>query len=264
MTYPGKALITGASSGIGEALARQMASRGVEVWLAARRKSQLDALVAEIRAAGGTAHSLALDVSNHDETRDRLVELDASVGGIDMVIANAGFAGAKAAVHITECTHEDAMGILSVNAMGAVATLLPFVGPMLARGRGHLVGVTSLTVDGANPRTASYGASKAALRYFLHSCDIALRPRGVAVSEIVPGFVRTPAAETIDEPMPMVWEMDRAARHIDTKLRKRKKLIRFPWPLHFAARMISRLPRPIYDWLAPYVWKSPDKRGRSR
>src|SRR5262249_30303918 len=100
---PARALITGASSGIGLHVARQIAARGIEVWLAARRADVLALEVEAIRASGGRAHALTLDIANVDETVERLAKLDAEVGGIDLVVANAGLSGARGAIPLPDC-----------------------------------------------------------------------------------------------------------------------------------------------------------------
>src|SRR4051812_41817989 len=138
-----RALITGASSGIGAALARRMAARGVEVWLAARRRELLDEGVAAITAAGGKAHALILDVARADETYATLGQLDDEIGGFDVVVANAGLAGDRTDQALHECSWEDIRDVLHTNVIGAVATLAPFIPRMVKRGAGQLVGVSS-------------------------------------------------------------------------------------------------------------------------
>jgi short-subunit dehydrogenase len=245
---PKKALVTGASSGIGAALARQLASRGIEVWLAARREDKLAVEVAAIEKAGGRAHALVLDVAQADATVERLARLDEETGGIDLVVANAGLAGARGAIPLPDCTWPDVRDMLHTNLIGAAATIYPFIKPMVARGRGHLVGVSSVGADLPVARAAPYGASKAGLTFLLESADIELRAAGVAVTIIHPGYVRTPASDQLVDlgvPMMGVVPVERAAKIIDRAIQRRARMVRFPWWMGLAARFIAWLPRAI-------------------
>jgi short-subunit dehydrogenase len=259
---PARALITGASSGMGAALGRLLAARGVEVWLAARRADKLAEEVAAIAAAGGRAHALTLDVADIDATVARLERLDDEVGGIDLVVANAGTGGVKGSVPMSRCPWPDVRDLFQVNLMGAVATVTPFMSRMAARGHGQIVGISSLAADMPNPRSAPYGASKAGFTYFLASADIELRPRGVAITIVHPGFVQTPMLAELteaNERTPMALTTEQAARIIDRGIQRRARLIRFPWALGFASRFASALPRSLSDGLVRAV--TAERRG---
>ena len=253
-----RALVTGASGGLGAAIARQLASRGIEVWLAARRAEQLEAQVKRIVDAGGKAHALVLDIAQVDATHQRLVELDKEVGGIGLVVANAALAGVRAAQSIETDKWENVRDILHTNVTGTAATLMPFVPRMLERRRGHLVTISSIAPLTPGPRLASYGASKAAVNYFSRSLDIALRPHGVAVTNVTPGFMRTPASEGIKDPMPFMVEEDDAARRIDRGIRRRARHVSFPLPLVAALNVSRLIPRCMYD---PAVRRVTRERG---
>lgn len=239
---PRRALVTGASSGLGAALARRLAERGIEVWLAARRADALDAQVDAIRARGGRAHPLVLDVSDFDAALERLARLDRETGGIDLVIANAGVAGQRAAIPLSRAPWQGTSEILRVNLCGATASLAAFIPGMLERGHGHLVGISSVAAEFPNPRTPVYGASKAGLSFLLKSIDLELRPRGVAVTRVEPGFVRTPAAEGVSEPMPFIVELETAVAIIDRAIVRRRRVVRFPWPWRMLLRAVAALP----------------------
>jgi NADP-dependent 3-hydroxy acid dehydrogenase YdfG len=180
-----RALVTGASGGLGAALAQHYAARGVEVWLAARRAEHLAAQVAAIRAAGGRAHALLLDVSEADTTFERLTRLDAESGGIDLVIANAGVAGARAAIPFARAAWSNTSDILRVNLLGAVASLAPFIPGMLQRGRGQLVGITAPArgeLARRAGRSAGTQAVRGARRLAAECCVNAVRVRGASAS----------------------------------------------------------------------------------
>jgi short-subunit dehydrogenase len=244
-TAPKRALITGASSGIGLSLSRRLAGRGIEVWMAARRVEVLEKEVAAIRAAGGRAHALALDISDADACANRLAQLDEEVGGIDLVVANAGLLGARGAIPLPDCSWADVRDILHTNLIGSAATLYPFIARMLKRGGGHLVGVSSLSADCPVARSAPYGASKAGLTFFLESADIELRAMGIDVTIVHPGFVSTPSGDEIKDiaPRPFLVSSDKAAAIIDRGIQRRARMVRFPWILGAVARISAWLPR---------------------
>jgi short-subunit dehydrogenase len=247
---PRRALVTGASSGIGAALARRLAARGIEVYLAARRRDRLEAEAAAIMAAGGRAHALVLDVARADETAAAVAQLDDACGGIDLVVANAGLGGKTGAQPLASSPWQDVRDLIQINLLGAVATLAPLVPRMLARGHGHLVGISSIAADVPTPRTAPYGASKAGLTFFLRAADLELRPRGIAVTIVHPGFVKTPMTDSMDEPLPFLVDVARAARIIDRAIARRRRLVRFPRPMAAAVGFGRALPM----WLsAPLI-----------
>jgi short-subunit dehydrogenase len=249
-----RALITGASSGIGAALAQRLASRGMEVWLAARRKPLLEEVAEAIAKAGGKAHVLVLDVSRADETAERLTALDAESGGIDLVVANAGVGGTAAKTRPSRYAWADVRDILQTNLVGAAATVTPFIAPMVARGNGQLVGISSLAGDMAVPRGANYGASKAGFTYFLRAIDVELRPLGVAVTAVLPGFVRTAMTSDLRRgEMPFLLGLPRAIALIDRAIQRRTRVVRFPWPMAALAKVAGALPYALTDPLVRKV-----------
>ncbi len=240
------ALITGASSGLGRALAVELARRGVHVVGAARRLEELEALVAEVARSGGKAEALQLDVSDTAATVSAVQDVDRRLGGLDLVIANAGV-GVE--VSGKRMTFESIEGILRVNYLGAVATLTAVLPAMVARDRGHLVGVTSLAAARGFPRHAAYCSSKAALAVFLESLRLDLRKTGVRVTEVAPGFIRTPMTAPNKHPMPFIWEPDRAARFMVTRLERGPAVVRFPLPMTLASRAARLFPETVHQWI---------------
>ena len=225
-----KALITGASSGIGAALARRMAARGVEVWLAARRADKLADVVRDIEAKGGRAHAVELDVSDPPTTTRRVVELDDQIGGIDVVVANAGVGGGGKPV--SRMTYDDAARVFQTNLLGALATILPLVPRLLERAkggrRGQIVAVSSLSAEIALPVAPDYGASKAALSFFLEGAQGELPSKGVDVTIVHPGYVKTDLTANNKFPMQFLLELDEAAEVIDRAIERRVLKVRFP------------------------------------
>ncbi|HXU68766.1 MAG TPA: SDR family NAD(P)-dependent oxidoreductase [Polyangia bacterium] len=243
-----RALVTGASAGIGLAVAKKLAARGLEVWMTARGRERLEAAVAEINAAGGgKAHALVLDVADTEATVARLAQLDAEVGGIDLVVANAGLAGARGAIPLPKTTWADVRDILHTNLLGAAATVHPFIVPMVQRGHGQLVGISSISADCPIARSAAYGGSKAGLTFFLECADIELRALGVDVTIVHPGFVSTPAGDELagQAPRPLLVSADKMARVIDRAIVRRSRLVRYPWIMGAIARLTAWLPRVV-------------------
>lgn len=243
MTYR-TAFITGASSGIGDALARRLAKEGTEVALAARRAEALEALASDIRAAGGSARVYPLDVADADATVETMKRADDEMGGIDLVVANAGVGGERWSGKLR---WEDCRSMIDVNVRGATATLTALVRRMAKRKSGHLVGVSSLAGHRGLPKNAAYSASKAYLSVFLESLRVDLRSVGVAVTDVQPGFVRTPM--TADNPfsMPFLVEVDDAAQTILRGLRRKDPVVAFPWQLATIVRSSTVLPAGVWD-----------------
>jgi short-subunit dehydrogenase len=242
-----RCLITGASSGIGAALAKRLAARGIDVWLAARRRDALEAEVEIIRRAGGTAEAFELDISKPEEAEARVAELDARIGGIDLLVANAGIGGGTTPV--SALTFKAARKVLDTNLYGSLATILPVVPRMVERRKGHIVGISSLAAEIPLPAAADYGTSKAALSFFLESAAADLIPRGVYVTIVHPGFVRTPLTDKNKFAMPFLVEVDRAAEIIDHGIASRSRIVRFPLPLSAAIATGKLMPRALRDAL---------------
>jgi short-subunit dehydrogenase len=241
------AFITGAAGGLGSALARTLASSGVEVALSDRRPRELEAVARSIRDAGGTARSYVLDVSKPDEVRTTIEHADDDLGGIDLIIANAG---TNVERWSGDLTWEDFRAGAAVNLDGAVATLLAILPRLCERRRGHLVGISSLAQYRGLPGNAMYCATKAFLSTFLESLRADLHSVGVAVTDVRPGFVNTPMTEAASGPHPFLVESDRAAEIIVREVARRRAVVAFPWQLAALTRCGMLLPASLYDRIA--------------
>lgn len=240
---PGTVLLTGASSGIGRALAIEYARRGARVLAVARREAELSALCDQIAATGGHAEHMVCDVADPDAAREMVAKAEAQLGSLDMVIANAGVGYAT---HAARLSVEDVVRTIDVNVRGAMATLVAAIPIMLAQKHGHLVGVTSLAGRRALPGAGAYSASKAALSSFLETLRIDLAPAGIAVTDVQPGFVDTPMTKENKFPMPFMWDSTKAARVIADRLERAPRVIAFPLPLDFLTRLSPLIPFPLY------------------
>lgn len=238
-----RAWISGASSGIGAVVAEKLAARGIEVILSARRSDRLEELAGRIREAGGKARVEPLDVTDAEATTQALRRLDDEVGGIDLVIANAGVGKSRWAGKLE---WEDCAAILEINVKGAAASLVALLPRMVERGRGHVVGISSLAGYRGMPASAAYSASKAFLIAFLESLRIDLRGTGVAVTDVRPGFVRTPMTEPNRFHMPFLMDVDDAAERIVRGILRRRPVVAFPFPLSTLARMAPLLPTGLW------------------
>jgi len=242
---PRRILITGASSGLGAALAEVYAAPGVTLLLAARRPYKLDAVAQRCRAQGATVEVSALDVTDRDATEAWVLESDA-VAPIDLVIANAGI---SAGTGSGEEPTEQARDVFAVNLVGVLNTVQPLLPAMRQRGHGQIAIMASLAGFRGFPGAPAYCASKAAVKVWGESLRGWLAADGVRVSVICPGYVRTPMTAVNRFPMPFLMDADRAARIIRRGLDRNKGRIAFPWPMAFGGWLAGALPDGVTDRL---------------
>lgn len=240
-------LITGASSGIGQGLALDLARRGASVGLVARRRETLDEMVQRIEATGGKALALPADVKDADSVSAAATQLRESFGRIDVLIANAGIGATNDAA---ELNAQEVAGVISVNVIGASNSVAAVVGDMVARGEGQLVVISSLAAYRGLPKSAAYCASKAAVSAFFESLRLDLQPKGVDVTIIHPGFIKTPLTAGRQAQMPYLMELDDAVAKIVNVIEKRKKSYAFPWQLASIVRAGMIMPNFMYDWIS--------------
>jgi short-subunit dehydrogenase len=249
------AVITGASSGIGWALAKELARHGCKVGLLARRRELLEQLAGEVRAAGGTAACAVADVAERTQVLDGVARVRAELGPIDLLIANAGIG---APTQLNPVNIADVEKMFRVNLFGVVYAIEAVLPEMLQRGRGHLAAVSSLAAYKGLPGESAYCASKAAVNAYLEGLRIQLRQHGIAVTTICPGFVKTPMTAHHDFHMPFLLEPEVAARRIVRALRRRVKVYDFPWPLSWLMRLTRWLPdRMLARLMGKYEMKAP-------
>lgn len=246
----GHALVTGASSGIGESLCRALAQEGYAVTACARREDLLKELVARLRSEGRTANHVVMDVSRSADVTRGLAEAESEFGPVDVVIANAGV-GITAPARKLKAEWVDQM--VDVNVKGAMYVVCAVLPGMLERRRGHIVGVTSLAGYRAIPGSAIYCATKAAFSTFLEGIRPEAAARGVVVTDVCPGFIRTPMTAKNKHPMPFMLEADDAAARILKAMHRGRAKYGFPWPMHAVSRLLQMLPVPIYNLLGRRV-----------
>ncbi len=190
------ALVTGASQGIGEGVARLLASQGARVVLAARSTERLAALAAEIAAAGGAAHALALDVAQPESVADRLKELPEEYAAIDVLVNNAGITADNL---LARMSLEDWERVLRTNLTGAFALTREVVRGMMRRRWGRVISVSSVVGLMGNAGQANYAAAKAGLVGFSKSLARELGSRGITVNVVAPGLIETAMTANLPE-----------------------------------------------------------------
>jgi NADP-dependent 3-hydroxy acid dehydrogenase YdfG len=236
--------ITGASSGIGRAIAIEYAKRGAHVVVSARREPELVSLCEQIKGLGaGRATPMVLDVSDFDAAYGAAKKAETILGSLDMVIANAGV-GSSA--HAARLPLRSVVQTMNINATGAMATLMGAIPIMMGQKAGHIVGVSSLAGRRALPGSSDYSASKAALSTFVEGLRLDLEPAGLRITDVQPGFVDTAMTQKNDFPMPFMWDAPRAARYIADRLERGPGIVAFPPPLDALSRLSRILPFWIY------------------
>jgi len=235
------AIITGASSGIGAALARELVRRGWKVGLIARRENLLEDLTRELGDA--TAAAVA-DVTDAAAVKAAVTALEDRLGPCDLLVANAGIAPYAPSWRMDPGVVTGAMRTNFDGVVHAVAAVLP---GMLERGHGHLAATSSFAGYRGIPTMAAYSPTKAAVTTFMESLRVDLGNRGIAVTTIHPGYVETAITKGNRFPMPFLLSAPDTARTIANGLERRKAVINLPWPMTLLMRFALVVPTGIYD-----------------
>lgn len=239
MRAPQSVLITGASGGIGSALANAYAAPGRRLILHGRNVERLAAVGEACRSCGAAVQTKALDVRDLAALREWLKGLE-----VDLAIVNAGVSASVRRGADSELWNEFEQ-VLDVNIRGALATVHALVPGMCRRGAGQIALMSSLSAYYGVPLTPAYSASKAALKIYAQSLRARLAPRGVQVNVVLPGFVKTPMSDRFPGPKPFMLSPEEAAARIVRGLARDQARISFPFPLDFGTRLLSVLPAAI-------------------
>jgi short-subunit dehydrogenase len=243
--------VTGASSGIGAALARELADRGASVAISARNADRLR------EVAGGRMHVEPLDVTDRAATVAAGAAVRKALGGLDAAVLNAGTWSRFRPEHWDSEAFADQ---LQTNLMGTVHALEAVVPTMIAEGRGRIVGTASVAGYRGLPGAEAYGATKAALLNLLEALRGSLGPHGIVVQSVAPGFVRTPMTDRNTFPMPFLVSPEEAARAIADGMAKDKAEIVFPLPMMLVMKLARLVP--VRAWTAATAAMS--RRGMRR
>lgn len=250
-----RVFLTGASSGIGQALARRYAHRGASLGLVARRGEALATLRAQLKTE---ARCYAADVRDAAALREAATDFSAQVGPPDVVIANAGIGYGT----LTEHPEDLAVfrDILDTNVTGLVNTFQPFVAPMRERGAGTLVGIASVAGYRGLPGNGAYCASKAAAIAYLESLRVECRGSGVRVVTVCPGYIATPLTARNPFPMPFLLTADEFARRLERAIDRGGSRIVIPWQMSLVAKLLTVLPDALFDMALARAGRKP-RRG---
>ena len=239
------AVVTGASSGIGEAVAVRLAQRGAKVVLAARRKDRLDELADRIERAGGRALAIRCDVTDREQLASLPTVVQEAFGPCDVLVNNAGVPGGGTFANLTYQQIED---IVQVNVLGVMYGTRAFLPGMLKRHHGHIVNVASLAGRFATPGAAVYGASKHAVVAFSESLFYEVEDQGVLVTAVNPGFVKTESFPMVGMDPHLILTLDKVAgavvRVVRDDIAPELSVPRYIGPLQ-AFRVLTP---PLYRW----------------
>ena len=244
--------ITGASSGLGLALARHYAAQGHALGLVARRVDRLQSLAKELP---GSVDVYAADVRDREALHAAAKHFLSKVGRIDIVIANAGVSAGT----LTECDEDFAVfkEIFDINVLAMVATFEPFVPVMARQGQGTLVGIASVAGVRGLPGAGAYSASKSAVTTYCESLRLELKPRGIDVVTIAPGYVKSEMTAKNPYGMPFLLEASEFARRAAKAIAAKRRYAVIPWQMAVVARMMKLLPPWFYDRLAMNAPRKP-------
>ena len=234
--------ITGASSGIGEAMARFYAKRGVQLGLVARRGDFLERLAAELEPHPAV---YALDVRDAPALKKAANDFIARFGVPDVVIANAGVS--RGTLTDIEDDLKAFQEVFDINVMGMVNTFHAFVAPMKRQRRGTLVGISSVAGFRGIPGGGAYSASKAAAIRYCESLRVELRDDGISVVTICPGYIRTPMTAVNKFKMPFLIGVDEAVMRFARAIDSKTSFTVIPWSMGIAARILRVVPNWLYD-----------------
>lgn len=247
MSNPRHILITGASSGIGAALALHYSAPGVRLVLGGRNITRLAEIARRCRDRGAQVETGAVEVTDRKAMAAWIGAADAN-GALDLIIANAGVSAGTGGSAMGE-NPDQVRQIFDVNLTGVLNTLDPAITCMGARGHGHVAIISSLAGFHGWPGAPAYAASKAAVRSYGEGLLNGLRARGIALSVVCPGFIETPMTAINDFPMPFLMPPERAAEIIARGLARRKSRIAFPWPMHALVWLSGVLPDSWVQWV---------------
>jgi len=246
------AVVTGASAGIGESTALLLARQGAHVVLAARRLERLQALAERIASRGGQALPVRCDVSVPADLDELAARTEEAFDRCDILVNNAGIPGGGP---FRERTPDEIERVVRVNVLGVMLGTHAFLPMLIRQRRGHIVNVASLAGRFATPGSSVYGATKHAVVAFSESLYYELKPLGVLVTTVNPGFTRTEGFPQDDIPRPLVMRREHVAEAIlDVVRRGRAPEVSVPRALG-AAQVFRVLTPPLYRWGVDRVTK---------
>jgi short-subunit dehydrogenase len=240
-------LLTGAAQGIGRATAQALAARGFRVALIDREGERLDQLEHQLRSQGAAVATMTADVCDSARLKEAVASLEERLGPTDVLVACAGVGSLSSALDLDL---EGFRRMLEVNVLGVARTIDAVLPGMFARGSGHIVGVSSVAGLRGMPWMPGYSASKAALTTYLEGLRPALKRRGVTITTVYPGFVRT--GITVNTPFrkPVkMLEPEQAAACLVRAIARRPRDYVFPFSAAVGIGLLRRMPNRLFDWV---------------
>jgi short-subunit dehydrogenase len=238
--------ITGASSGLGAALAHAYSRPGMLLSLSGRNRERLGDVAARCEAAGAEVRTAICDVTDAEKMAAWLAGAD-DVRPLDIVYANAGVGGRIAVAPVDGETNEIAHRILATNTIGVINTATPVLPRFAARRSGHFVVISSLAGLLGLPHSPAYCASKAAARVYAEGLRRLMRRHGVRVTIVNAGYIDTPMSRSLPFPGTLTWSAERAAQAIRSAVERNKGEYTFPWPLWLGLATMRLLPNRLVD-----------------
>jgi len=240
-----KVFITGATSGIGESLARQYADQGATLGLVGRRTELLTKIKSKIKTP---CDIYAVDVTDQKALQKAASHFMKKYGAPDIVIANAGvstgtLAGEKEDLHTFK-------RVIEINLFGVIHTFLPFIEAFKKKKSGQLVGIASVAGIRGLPGSGAYSTSKAALINYLESLRIEMKPFGIHVTTIAPGYIHTPMTKHNRYAMPFILDVDVAVSRFMKAIQNKKGFVIIPWQMNMVGTLMKLLPSSLWDFLA--------------
>jgi short-subunit dehydrogenase len=254
------AFITGAGSGLGRQLALVLAEEGIAIEAIDLQAEGLETLASELQARGKPVAWEVADVTDAVALQKAVQALEARLGPVDLLIANAGVGTETSALHFDAAAFA---AIIQVNLIGVANSIAAVLPGMLARGRGHLVAISSMASYRGLPSLAGYCASKAGVNALMEALRVQVRPRGIWTTTVCPGWIRTPMTEQLRLRVPML-EVDDAARRIVRAIRGKRAFVAFPWRIRCQVALMRWLPAGISDWMLRGMTRAVEKRSGLR
>lgn len=249
-----KVFITGASSGIGQALAQHYAKEGAIIGLVARRAD----LLADLQDSLPTETAIyPLDVRDAEALEKAALDFITRFGATDIVIANAGVSAGTLTENKDDIKTFHA--VIDINLLGMVHTFQPFIESMKQAGKGSLVGIASVAGIRGLPGAGAYSASKAAVISYLESLRVELCQDGISVTTIAPGYIKTPMTDINQYAMPFLMAPNVAAKKFAQAIAQKKRFIVIPWQMGWVARLMRFLP----PWLWDFAMKNAPRKAHA-
>lgn len=240
--------VTGASKGIGLALAKELSKRGAKLALTARTKSDLEGVHSQVP---GSCLFVG-DVTDPIRMKEIAIQIEQQLGPIEVLIANAGTHIPTDPIAFDSYEYINLMNVNYAGLLNCISAVLPY---MLQRKSGRIVGLSSMAGYRGMPTAAAYGASKSAISTFLEGARFHLLEKNIETTVVFPGFVKTPLTDKNQFHMPFLIQPEKAATIICNGIEKGKSEISFPRPFNWIMKLMRIVPLPLYNLIISKVWK---------